>query len=492
MSKDLFKFKKDKQYMRKAVLSKSATSRSTKAPIAEYQVIANSNASKTRTKLVNNTLLNLLLQSMPETISDDDITLITKDLTFTQCDVSRKAVTEKKTLAIICDDEDIKMTFESYFNADIISQILETYLYGLNVFEVNWKQKERFVYPILIQRDFRNFKFVTSGELVYKGDGAEVEIPEYKVIYALNRANFSKRYGDALFKKLYFPIKLKNASLRFWAEFLEKFGSPWTIAKTDSEVDQMAEQVYDMLNGDTAVIAPEEEIELIQPSKDAGFEKIIDYCDNQISKVILGANLTSNVSEKGSYAASKTHNEIRSDLAANDEKILLFVLNRAVKFFKELNNIDMDISVKLFDKSPNSELASRDKILYDMGFKPTNNYIKENYNLDIDENYTPNLDVKISNKQLLKSDYFAFKAEKAKPKSIDKFDLAANDPALELGLAKSDKELEFALSDILKECNTYEEAFEKFAQLYDGYPLDTLEELMFKAIANVELIGYEE
>lgn len=465
MFKDLFKFKKD---------------------------TTSDNTRKKQTKLANNTLLNLLLQSSPESISDDDIELITKDLTFTQCDVSRKAVTEKKALAIICDDDDIKATLESYFNADIISQILETYLYGINVFEVNWKQKEKYFYPILVQRDFRDFKFSNSGELLYKGGGAEISIPEYKVIYALNRANFSKKYGDALFKKLYFPIKLKNASLRFWAEFLEKFGSPWAIAKTDAEIEQMADQVYDMLNGDTAVINPEESIELIQPSKDAGFEKIIDYCDNQISKVMLGANLTSNIDNKGSYAASKTHNEIRSDLAANDEKILLFVLNRAIKFFKEVNGIEIDIIARLFDKSPNAELASRDKILYEMGFKPTNDYIKENYNLDIDESYTPNLNVRNANKQHLKSDYFAFKTEKAKPKNIDKFDLATNDPALEIELAKSDKELEFALNDILSKCDTYEEAFEKFAELYDDYPLETLEDLMFRSISNAQMVGYEE
>lgn len=84
------------------------------------------------------------------------------------------------------------------------------------------------------------------------------------------------------------------------------------------------------------------------------------------------------------------------------------------------------------------------------------------------------------------------KPKKPSQKNIDKFDLATNDPALEIELAKSDKELEFALNDILSKCDTYEEAFEKFAELYDDYPLETLEDLMFRFISNAQMVGYEE
>ena len=185
----------------------------------------------------NGTLIDLLINTGVSSIGDDDMDMILADLTVTQCDVSRKSVTEKKEIQIVCDDEKIKDEFKKIFNPDVVSQILETYLYGLNVFEVNYKEKEGLVYPRLVQRDFRQFKFNDASEFVFNAGGSEQSIPPLKVIYVLNRANFRKVYGDGLLKKLYFPVKMKNASLKFWFRFLEKFGSPWAIAKTSYEPD---------------------------------------------------------------------------------------------------------------------------------------------------------------------------------------------------------------------------------------------------------------
>ena len=91
----------------------------------------------------NGTLIDLLINTGVSSIGDDDMDMILADLTVTQCDVSRKSVTEKKEIQIVCDDEKIKDEFKKIFNPDVVSQILETYLYGLNVFEVNYKEKER-------------------------------------------------------------------------------------------------------------------------------------------------------------------------------------------------------------------------------------------------------------------------------------------------------------------------------------------------------------
>lgn len=201
-----------------------------------------------------------------------------------------------KELQIICENEEIKENFLELFNPDLVGQILETYLYGLNVFEVNYKLKNGYYYPILKQRDFRNFSFNENDELIYNGNGFDEIIEDKKAIYGLFGSNFLQRNGDALLLKLFFPIKLKNASLKFWMEFLERFGSPWAVAKTDSDPSALANEVYSMLQGDSVVIDKEEELELIQPNTKANYNEIIDYLDSQIRSVILGANLSSQVS----------------------------------------------------------------------------------------------------------------------------------------------------------------------------------------------------
>lgn len=424
----------------------------------------------------NGTLIDLLINTGVSNIGDDDMDMILADLTVTQCDVSRKSVTEKKEIQIVCDDEKIKDEFKKIFNPDVVSQILETYLYGLNVFEVNYKEKEGFVYPRLVQRDFRQFKFNDAGEFAFNASGSERSIPPLKVIYALNRANFRKVYGDGLLKKLYFPVKMKNASLKFWFRFLEKFGSPWAIAKTSYEPDEMAAEVQAMLSGDSAVIDTDEEITLVQPTSNVDFTRLPAYLDNQISKAILGANLASDVKE-GSYAAAKTHNEIREDLAANDAKILIFVMNKAISFFKEINGYNGELYAKLFDEdAPNTERAARDKTLYDMGFAPTKKYITSTYNIEIDENAG-------AQEKNLKANKANLTALKGSLKALDRFDKATDEMDIE------DGEIEATLNKLIASSETYEEAFDKLYELYD-LPFEKLEPLMFKAVANAQMLGY--
>ncbi|QCT99349.1 DUF935 family protein [Campylobacter hyointestinalis subsp. hyointestinalis] len=428
----------------------------------------------------NGTLIEQLINTGVSSISDSDIDMILTDLTVTQCDVSRKAVTEKKEIQIISDDEDVKEEFERIFNPDIVSQILETYLYGLNVFEVNYKQKESLFYPRLVQRDFRHFKFNDEGEFVFNANGTEQIVPPFKAIYALNRANFRKVYGDGLLKKLYFPVKMKNASLKFWFRFLERFGSPWAVAKTDYDAQGLANEVHAMLAGDSAVIDKDEEITLIQPTANIDFSRLPDYFDNQISKAILGANLTSDVKE-GSLAASKTHNEIREDLAANDAKILIFVMNKAISFFKDINGFTGELYAKLYDEdAPNLERAQRDEILYNMGFAPTPEYVKATYNIELDENESVGQAGRRANKA----------STTDKPKFLDKFDVAMEDKKLNTALYKLN--LEGKLDEILSRCDTYEQAFTEFSKLYENAPLEELEETMFKAVTNSGLAGFSD
>ncbi|WP_297915369.1 DUF935 family protein [uncultured Campylobacter sp.] len=430
---------------------------------------------KTAVVAQNSTLIDLIINTGVSSISDSDMDMILTDLTVTQCDVSRKSVTEKKEIQIICDDEEIVKNFKAIFNPDIVSQILETYLYGLNVFEINYKEKDGLIYPRLVQRDFRQFKFNDAGEFVFVAGGSEQEIPPLKVIYALNRANFRKTYGDGLIKKLYFPVKMKNASLKFWFRFLERFGSPWAVAKTSFDPDELANEVQAMLSGDSAVIDTEEELTLIQPSSNVDFTRLPTYLDNQISKAILGANLTSDIKE-GSYAAAKTHNEIREDLAANDGKILGFVMNKTIDFFKEINNYKGEIEAKIYDEdAPNAERASRDKTLFDMGFVPTAKYITKIYNIELDEKAI---------KERLSSDLKANKRVlKNANKPIDRFEKASSE------LKIDDGEIEATLNELIAQSETYEQAFDRLYELYD-LPFDELEKYMFRAIANAEMIGY--
>jgi phage gp29-like protein len=345
---------------------------------------------KSRLVSSNNSLIDTLFSAdaslITQTLSDEQMDKILRDLSVSQADESRKSVTEKKELQIVCKNDKHRLALEDIVSPDVISQILDTYMYGFNVFEINWKLKDGLYLPELVQRDYRNFVYDKDGVLKFKNQGYMEDIADYKIITATYRKRFNKPYGDGTIAKIYFPVKLKNASMEFWVRFLEKFGSPWAIGKTDSDADELANEINAMLSGDTAVIDPEEKIELVHPTANKGdFDKLIDYCDSQINRAILGGNLTGNVSS-GSLAATQVHNEIREDLANADRKILEHVLNRAIGYFKEVNGITDEIYAMLKDEDdPRTELATRDKTIYEMGYRPTKEYIEATYNITVEE-----------------------------------------------------------------------------------------------------------
>lgn len=381
---------------------------------------ANKQGKKKVTRVVpnNNTLLDQLFSYEVQHSYFDDETIegILSDLTVAQSDESRKGATEKREISIISKNETYVRLLKKAFNPDVISQVLDTYMYGFNVFEVNWEEKEGLWVPVLKQRDYREFQYDEHEVLHFMPNGQLLPIEEYKVITATYRKRFNKLYGSSMLSKLYFPVKLKKASLGFWAKFLEKFGSPWAVGKTDQDLDNLADEINAMLAGDTAIIDPEEDIELVHPDGSRGdFDKLIAYCDGQINRAMLGGNLTGEV-VSGSLAAAKVHNEIREDLAMADRKILEHVMAETIRYFVEVNGISEEIEAKLLDEDePHIELAGRDKSIFDMGYRPTKSYIESTYNIEVVEvesktvpNKTPFKERLIANKSEDKEEQKAF------------------------------------------------------------------------------------
>ncbi|EAI4730353.1 DUF935 family protein [Campylobacter jejuni] len=449
--------------------------------------------SKREVILKNNSLINTLINSSYLNvlkISENDQKMIFKDLSFTQAHQSRRSVILAKELQIVCENEKIKESFEYLFNPDLLSQILETYLYGLNVFEVNYKLKDGFYYPILKQRDFRNFGFNENDELVYNGNGCEEIVEDKKAIYGLFGSNFLFKNGDALLTKLYFPVKLKNASLKFWMEFLERFGSPWAVAKTDSDPDALASEIHQMLNGDSAVIDKEEELDLIQPKAKANYNEIIDYLDNQIRSVVLGANLSSQVSG-GSLAATESHNQIRKDLAAQDGQIVLFILNRAIKFFKEINNFKDELYVQFFSEAePKSELCERDLKLFHMGFNFDEEYIKSTYNVEGE----------LIRETLEKKDFKDLENDKKVFENKVKLESFEED-FIDKGLEQKEylkvdesmsKFFQEQFESIVKDCKDFNEVLNKLKENFSSLEQSEFEKHLFIALNNSSILGYLE
>ena len=127
----------------------------------------------------------------------------------------------------------------------------------------------------------------------------------------------------------------KNYDIKDWISFAEVYGLPFRLGKyapgSSDEEKRALMQALIQLGADAAGIIPEgASIEFVTTEKTSStdlYERLARYCDEQISKAILGQTLTSD-SGGGSYAQSKTHNEVRHDLTVADCKSLAATLRR--------------------------------------------------------------------------------------------------------------------------------------------------------------------
>jgi len=424
-------------------------------------------------------LLTSLMNDLPverEWLDYHEMNRVLRDATVISAYGSRKAATLKKELLIESKNEALKSAIAATFDYKTLRKILDAPMQGISVFELNWIEDANILRPKLVERDYRNFT-IHNDSLMFTPYGIPQEIPEHKVIYSTYEEKYNRPMGTPLAEALFWPVKFKNASLEFWIKFLEKYGSPWAIGKTEGDKDVMADELYAMLGGDSAVIDMEDDVELHQVDNNGDFDKISQYCDNQIRQVILGGNLTSEV-KGGSYAATSVHNDIREDIAMSDENLTLDLIMQVTTYIKEINHISDEVSIILKDKDdPNIALSERDKRISEMGYRPTKEYIEQTYNITVEE---PTQTQAILNKSLP----FALSASKP----IDTVDKAYDDlnlNSLALSLSKQ-------VIDIVDSASSFEEAMDLLSDAYPKMNMDELQEFMEQSLANAEILGSAE
>lgn len=408
-------------------------------------------------------------------LDDDVIDKINRDSAVTAAIGRRKAATLKKEIVVTCDNEDIKEHFEEMFDYDLIDSILDTPYQGFSTFELNWSNKDLIWYPKLKERIYKDFT-LENDTLMFSADGMPQSIPAYKALHTVYKAKPNKPYGQPLYNPLFWLIEFKNASMEFWIDLLERFGTPWVIAKTDDNKNDLADEIFNMLGGDGAVLGADDSLDIKTADKSGNFKEIIEYLDDQIREIINGGNLTGQV-KGGSQAAATVHNDIREDIARADENILNKVLKTTVKYFKEVNHYTDELSIELKDKDePNKEWADRDKVIYEMGYKPKKDYIEKKYGVEVDEIGEGTSTQSYANKLM-------------------NFSKTLPTDELENQLNKMDiNPLTFQeqILKIVQDSESYEELQEKLLEIYSKLETQDLEELLYKSIANAKILAHAE
>lgn len=295
----------------------------------------------------------------------------------------------------------IKKIFESIDVDKLILQILDAIFYGYSILEIVWMEKDGHFIPHKIEEKPQEWFSFDSGNtlrLVESFGSEGILLPPYKFLCAFHQPTYINPYGEKTLSRCYWPVTFKRSGLQFWVTFSEKYGLPFLVAKeprtyTNEETQALLQSLEKMLQDTIAVIPDDSSIEFIESahahSSDV-YKKYLDFCNSEISKAILSETLTTEVTDKGTYAAAKTHRDILHHLVQGDKRLVEKTVNKLIAMIWELNfPVLTGTTIPLFQLYAEDEihksLAERDKILQKQGVIFQKEYFKRYYNLKEDE-----------------------------------------------------------------------------------------------------------
>ena len=376
----------------------------------------------------------------------------------------------------------------------IISEILNASLYGFQPLEVIWERVNNLTIPKEIKAkppewfvfdDENNLKLKTKenwqGEL----------LPDKKFLCPQYNPSYENPYGERTLSRVFWPVTFKKGGLKFWVIFTEKYGMPFLIGKhprgtSQEDTDNLADMLEAMIQDAIAVIPDDSSVEIKEAGGKAAsadiYDKLIDKMNAEISKAILGQTLTTEVGDKGSYAASNTHMSVRKDIIDSDKKMVEKTLNQFIKWIYELNFSVETSNIPTFtmweEEDVDLTLAQRDKILSETGVKFSKTYFLKTYGLD-DEDIEENQEIEE------RSDFSQFKEDSIYPdqKVIDDFIDSFSDSDLQ----KQAETLLKEAIELIQEGSSYEEILESLSEKH----LNTseMEEILSKALFVSETWG---
>lgn len=224
---------------------------------------------------------------------------------------------------------------------DAFLDLLDAIGKGFAANEIMWKVDDgKAVIEELRWRHQKRFTFGEKWELRLLTDESPafgIELPPNKFAVHKYKAKSGHPSRAGVLRVVAWMYLFKNYDIKDWVTFAEIYGMPLRLGKYDastSEADKEALTLaVQMLGTDAAgIISKATEIQFIEAvAKNSSadvYRVLAEFCNAEMSKAILGQTLTSEVGDRGSYAASKTHGEVRQDLLEADCKALARSIRR--------------------------------------------------------------------------------------------------------------------------------------------------------------------
>ena len=336
-------------------------------------------------------------------------------------EVLRKAGIARHKLRVLLDDDEIAQAVETRVDAllatplriepsdtaeaenlnailkewffEIASGAMNGLFFGYSVQEAVYELKPEGYIGLqwIGEKPMEWFEPKNDGRLIYRpdGTGVEREVDQvFKFFLTRRKATYQQPYGKALLATLYWLFFFKQNSFKFWAKFLERFGTPILLGKCkDTETEDMSRALLNAHAQSVLAIDIEDDVQILSASGTSGaagaaFESFNNQLVRQIQKVVLGQTLTSGTDGTGSRALGQVHDNVRMDKLKSDIRLVTPTLQAVVDALCKLNGWG-EYKVMLGEKPKplNKDQAERDGHLKNAGANLSNAYFIREYGL---------------------------------------------------------------------------------------------------------------
>lgn len=192
-----------------------------------------------------------------------------------------------------------------------------------------------------------NFAFDSANKLT-KADNSEVKT-DYKFFIHRHKPSNLLPNGRSIFsKKTYNLVILKENTLEFLHQLLDKFGVPSVAAlleqmdnlnedQKDEVVDSISVALESMRSGAGAALEGVKDLMVLSASGSASdFETAINICNNEFSKIMIGSGRTTDNQSTGAYSSDKTAENTIYRLRKTDNEMVTPWFNKALRWIVDV------------------------------------------------------------------------------------------------------------------------------------------------------------
>lgn len=290
-------------------------------------------------------------------------------------------------------DKNGQKLFSDYWFEHYITLVMESIFYGHSLIQIDGIENSSIKSLTLIPRAHIIPEMGLYKKAEYDTYTAGIDYMEPKTYKWLIEAYHDRK--DLGLLSIITPYQIyKKVAITAWTQFVEKFGEPITIGRTNSNLESEKQSLQQFLQNlsmsSSAVLDNQTDIEFRETSRSDAFnvyKELLKSMNDEITTVILGATELTSGASGGSEARANVH---QYESAYKTEADMRFITNHINKvLIPKLHEFGLISNKSTFKFNSNELISMNDKIKIDQvilqHYKLDPEYIETMYQVKIQQ-----------------------------------------------------------------------------------------------------------